>query len=62
MDAVSASTLSNAELQMQIGNAVQRRAQDIQAQNAAQLVNSLPAVQPVPDPNATVGGRIDVYA
>ena len=62
MDVSSASAAATAQLHTQVSNAVQRRAQDIQAHNAQQLINSLPQTQPVPDPNATVGARVDIFA
>jgi len=62
MEVSSASAGSTANLQTQVGNSVLRRAMDIQAQTVAQLVNSLPAPQPVSDPTATVGTRVNTYA
>ncbi|QID18230.1 putative motility protein [Nitrogeniibacter mangrovi] len=62
MDVSSASSASASGLQTQVGNFVQRRAEEIQERNAQQLINSLPKAQPTPDPNATVGSRIDVFA
>lgn len=61
MDASSVSTASPASMQLQVGNEVQRRAQDIQAQTVEQLVNSLPDPQPVTDPNATVGSNVNIF-
>jgi hypothetical protein len=61
MDASSVSTASPANLQLQVGNEIQRRAQDIQAQTVEQLVNSLPDPQPVTDPNATVGSNVNIF-
>ena len=61
MEVSSTSSAAPANLQIQVGNEIQRRAQDIQAQTAAQLVNSLPHPQPVTDPNATVGSNINIF-
>ncbi|MCB1959790.1 MAG: YjfB family protein [Rhodocyclaceae bacterium] len=61
MDVSSASAASLGQIQAQAATAVQSKALDIQAQTAQQLVNSLPEVQPVPDPNASVGSRVDIF-
>ncbi len=62
MDVSSATSASTANLHTQVNNEVQRRAQDIQAQNAQQLINSLPQTQPEPDPTATVGSQVNIFA
>lgn len=61
MDVSSASSASQIDLRTQVSNEVQKRAQEIQAQNAQQLVNSLPQTQPTPDPGATVGSQINIF-
>ncbi|MFV0665673.1 YjfB family protein [Denitromonas sp.] len=57
---VSAATLS--DVQTQAALLMQRKAQDIAASNAAQLIAALPEPAKAPDPNATVGRNIDVFA
>jgi len=61
MDVSSASAASQVDLRTQVANQVQQRAQEIQAQSAQQLVNSLPETQPVPDPEATVGSQVNIF-
>ncbi|HPR06268.1 MAG TPA: putative motility protein [Denitromonas sp.] len=59
VSAVSANSLT--DLQSQAALLMQRKAQDIAASNAAQLIETLPQPAAAPDPNATVGGKIDVF-
>ena len=61
MDVSSVSAASLSQIQAQVATAVQGKALDIQAATARQLVDSLPAVQPVPDPSASVGSRVDIF-
>jgi putative motility protein YjfB-like len=61
MDAASISASSLAQVQAQASMLVLRKALDLQAASALQLLQALPPT-PVLDPAATLGGRIDTYA
>lgn len=61
MDVSSVSSASQMDLRTQVSNEMQKRAQDIQAQNVQQLVNSLPQTQPVPEPDATIGSQVNIF-
>lgn len=61
MDVSSVSSASQMDLRTQVSNEMQKRAQDIQAQNVQQLVNSLPQTQPVPEPGATIGSQVNIF-
>lgn len=61
MDVSGVSSASQMDLRTQVSNEVQKRAQDIQAQNVQQLVNSLPQTQPVPEPGATIGSQVNIF-
>ncbi len=56
----SASAMSLANVQAQASISVLRKALDMQASNAAQLLQALPT--PAPAPTGAVGTRIDTFA
>lgn len=63
MDAAAAiSANSLAMIQAQASVLVLKKSLDLQASLALQLLEALPPPTAVPDPAATVGGRIDTYA
>lgn len=61
MDVSAVSTASLTDLQTQAALLVQRKAQDLAASSAAQLIEALPTPPAVPDPDATVGRNIDLF-
>lgn len=62
MDAAAISANSLAMIQAQASVLVLKKSLDLQATLALQLLEALPQPVSVPDPAATLGGRIDTYA
>jgi hypothetical protein len=62
MDAASVSANQLARVQDQAALLTFRKALDLQAATALQLLQALPAPAPAPDPAATLGRSIDTYA
>ncbi|MBT0960848.1 putative motility protein [Denitromonas iodatirespirans] len=61
MDVSAASAASLTDLQTQAALLVQRKALDLAASSAAQLIEALPSPPAAPDPDATVGRNVDVF-